>query len=64
MNKKPLATEIRLAFVLVPLMVVLTILSPRFLSLSNLSNVLWSICLIGILASGAIYPRITGGIDL
>jgi ribose transport system permease protein len=64
MNKKPLATELRLAFVLVPLMVVLTILSPRFLSLSNLSNVLWSVCLIGILASGAIYPRITGGIDL
>jgi ribose/xylose/arabinose/galactoside ABC-type transport system permease subunit len=50
--------------VLLPLMVVLTILSPRFLSLDNLSNVLWSICLIGILSSGAIYPRITGGIDL
>jgi ribose transport system permease protein len=64
MNRKPLATELRLALVLVPLMAVLTILSPRFLSLDNLSNVLWSICLIGILASGAIYPRITGGIDL
>jgi ribose transport system permease protein len=64
MNKKPLATEFRLLLVLVPLMAVLTILSPRFLSLDNLSNVLWSICLIGILASGAIYPRITGGIDL
>ena len=64
MNRKPLSTELRLLLVLLPLMAVLTILSPRFLSLDNLSNVLWSICLIGILSSGAIYPRITGGIDL
>jgi len=45
-------------------MAVLSILSPRFLTLDNLTNVVWSVCLIGILASGAIYPRITGGIDL
>jgi ribose transport system permease protein len=57
-------TELRLALVLLPLMVVLTLLSPRFLTLDNLTNVVWSICLIGILASGSIYPRITGGIDL
>ncbi len=64
MNKKPIATELRLAVVLVPLMVVLSVLSPRFLTLDNLTNVVWSVCLIGILSSGAIYPRITGGIDL
>jgi len=64
MKIKPLATEIRLLLVLAPLMAVLSILSPRFLTLDNLTNVVWSVCLIGILASGAIYPRITGGIDL
>ena len=56
--------ELRLVVVLVPLMVVLAFMSPRFLTLDNLTNVVWSICTIGILASGSIYPRITGGIDL
>lgn len=64
MKKLKITNEIRLGIVLIGLMVVLSIISPRFLSLSNLSNVIWSICIIGILASGAIYPRITGGIDL
>ncbi len=64
MSKKALPTEVRLLFVLIPLMVLLTIVSPRFLTLNNLSNVIWSICIIGILSAGAIYPRITGGIDL
>jgi ribose transport system permease protein len=64
MKTKPMATELRLLLVLLPLMAVLSLLSPRFLTLDNLTNVVWSVCLIGILASGAIYPRITGGIDL
>lgn len=64
MKIKPLSTDIRLLLVLLPLMAVLALLSPRFLTLDNLTNVVWSVCLIGILASGAIYPRITGGIDL
>jgi ribose transport system permease protein len=64
MKIKPLTQDIRLLLVLVPLMAVLSILSPRFLTLDNLTNVVWSVCLIGILSSGAIYPRITGGIDL
>lgn len=64
MAKKTIASELKLAAVLVPLMVVLTFLSPRFLTIDNLTNVIWSVCLIGILSSGAIYPRITGGIDL
>ncbi len=57
-------SEFRLAFILLVLMGVLTVISPRFLTFSNLTNVIWSVCFIGILSSGAIYPRITGGIDL
>lgn len=64
MMKKTLPTEVRLLFVLVPLMAALSLISPRFLTMDNLTNVIWSVCTIGILASGAIYPRITGGIDL
>lgn len=64
MKKLKITNEIRLGMVLLVLMVVLSLVSPQFLTLSNLSNVIWSICIIGILASGAIYPRITGGIDL
>jgi ribose/xylose/arabinose/galactoside ABC-type transport system permease subunit len=64
MNLDKLKTTLRLPAVLVALMAVLTIVSPRFLTISNLSNVLWSVCVISILASGAIYAPITGGIDL
>ncbi|HCM28996.1 MAG: hypothetical protein A2Z99_02040 [Treponema sp. GWB1_62_6] len=64
MNTKKLMEDFRLPLVLVLLMAALTLISPRFLTVANLSNVLWSICVIGILASGAIYAPITGGIDL
>ena len=64
MKKTTLPTEVRLLFVLVPLMAALSLISSRFLTMDNLTNVIWSVCTIGILASGAIYPRITGGIDL
>ena len=64
MKTKNLPPELKLGAVIVLLMVVLTIVSPRFLSVSNLTNVIWSVCLIGILGAGSIYPRITGGIDL
>ncbi|HTX74198.1 MAG TPA: ABC transporter permease [Rectinemataceae bacterium] len=64
MNMKRLKADLRLPLVLLLLMAVLTIVSPRFLTISNLSNVLWSVCVISILASGAIYAPITGGIDL
>ncbi len=64
MKRKSIPTELKLAGVLALLMAALSILSPRFLTLDNLTNVIWSVCLIGILSSGAIYPRITGGIDL
>ena len=64
MKNRNLPPELKLGAVLVLLMATLTIISPRFLSVSNLTNVIWSVCLIGILSAGAIYPRITGGIDL
>jgi len=64
MKTKNLPPELKLGAVIVLLMVVLTLVSPRFLSVSNLTNVIWSVCLIGILGAGSIYPRITGGIDL
>jgi ribose/xylose/arabinose/galactoside ABC-type transport system permease subunit len=42
----------------------LSFVSPRFLTIENLTNVLWSVCLIGIMASGTIYAPVTGGTDL
>ena len=56
--------ELRLFGVLLALMVALSIVSDRFLTVDNLTNVLWSVCLIGIMTTGAIYAPITGGIDL
>jgi len=54
----------RLFLILILMMAGLSLLSDRFLTLDNLTNVLWSVCLIGIMCSGAIYAPITGGIDL
>lgn len=59
-----LLAESRLFLILLALMVVLNFLSDRFLTADNLTNVLWSACLIGIMTTGAIYAPITGGIDL
>lgn len=56
--------DFRLFMILILMMVVLTFMSDRFLTLENLTNVLWSVCLIGIMSAGAIYAPITGGIDL
>lgn len=56
--------ELRLFGVLLGLMLVLSLISDRFLTVDNLTNVLWSVCLIGIMTTGAIYAPITGGIDL
>lgn len=64
MKRKNFPPELKLSGVIILLMAALTFISPRFLTVSNLTNVVWSVCIIGILSSGAIYPRITGGIDL
>ncbi len=59
-----LLVKFRLFGILLLLMLVLSFVSDRFLTVDNLTNVLWSVCLIGIMATGAIYAPITGGIDL
>ena len=59
-----LLMEMRLLLILFALMGVLSLLSDRFLTIGNLTNVLWSVCLIGIMSAGFIYAPITGGIDL
>ncbi len=63
-DMRRLLLDFRLFLILLLLMAVLTVVSDRFLTLENLTNVLWSVCLIGIMCSGAIYSPITGGIDL
>lgn len=51
--------------ILVVFMLVLTILRPgSFLTVGNLSNVLWSVSVYGIMVSGTIFVFLNGGIDL
>ncbi len=54
----------RLLFIVMAVGAVLAIIYPRFLTVGNLTNVLWSITVIAIMCTGAIYTPITGGIDL
>ena len=63
-NWRRLFLDLRLFWILLLLMALLSVASDRFLTIDNLTNVLWSICLIGIMTTGAIYAPITGGIDL
>ncbi|MBS1226885.1 MAG: ribose transport system permease protein RbsC [Proteobacteria bacterium] len=63
-NWRRLIVDFRLFGILLLMMVVLSFVSDRFLTVDNLTNVLWSVCLIGIMSVGAIYAPITGGIDL
>ncbi len=51
--------------ILLAFVVILAILRPKaFLSIGNISNVLWSVSVIGIMVSGTIYVFLLGGIDL
>ena len=51
--------------ILAVFMLVLTILRPSsFLTVGNLSNVLWSISVYGIMVCGTIFVFLIGGIDL
>jgi len=51
--------------ILVVFILVLTILKPKsFPTVGNISNVLWSISVVGILTSGTIFTLLLGGIDL
>ncbi len=51
--------------ILLLFIVILTIIRPNsFLTVNNISNVLWSISVVGILVSGSIFVMLLGGIDL
>lgn len=52
------------AFGLIAIVVVMSLLSPYFLTLTNLSNILTQIGAIGVMAVGETLVIITGGIDL
>src|SRR5512135_2861079 len=64
MSISSFVARFRLLIIVLTLGAVLSMMYPRFLTASNLSNVLWSICVIAIMCTGAIYAPITGGIDL
>lgn len=64
MTTKAFLARFRLLFIVLAVGAVLAIIYPRFLTASNLTNVLWSVCVIAIMCTGAIYTPITGGIDL
>jgi ribose transport system permease protein len=49
---------------LIVLIIIFTIATPRFLTITNLSSILLSTAVIGILAVGTTFVIITGGIDL
>lgn len=61
---RQLLADSRLFIVLLVMMAGLSLVSPRFLTIENLTNVLWSVCLIGIMSAGTIYAPVTGGTDL
>ncbi len=52
-------------FILLGFMLVLTAIAPdSFPTVANLSNVLWSVSVVGIMVSGSIFAILVGGIDL
>lgn len=53
-----------LVLILVALMILATILSPKFLTYKNLFNILRQISILGVLAVGMTFVIISNGIDL
>lgn len=52
-------------FILLAFMLILTVIAPQsFPTVANLSNVLWSVSVVGIMVSGSIFAILVGGIDL
>ena len=51
-NWRRLMVDFRLFGILLLMMLVLSLISDRFLTVDNLTNVLWSVCLTGIMALG------------
>ena len=65
MKKKIPMEKYSRILILLLFIVVLTIIRPKsFPTVNNISNVLWSISVVGILVSGSIFVMLLGGIDL
>lgn len=65
MNIRIMMQKYSKIFILILFVAVLTIIRPHsFPTVNNLSNVLWSISVVGILVSGSIFVMLLGGIDL
>ena len=63
-SKIPMEKYSRILILLL-FIVVLTVIRPKsFPTVNNISNVLWSISVVGILVSGSIFVMLLGGIDL
>ncbi|MDD7593124.1 MAG: ribose ABC transporter permease [Peptoniphilaceae bacterium] len=63
-QKKTLPKIVQPLLVLVGLIVILSVLSPSFLTMSNLMNVLRQVSVNGMIAAGLTLVILTGGIDL
>ena len=61
---KGVVADYGILFVVIGLIVILTTLTDKFLSLNNLMNVLRQISMIAIIAVGAFYTMVAGGIDI
>lgn len=64
LSRRNIPEETSLLFILLAFGVVLTILSPYFLTFDNLVNVIMQISVTGITAIGMTYVMLSGGIDL
>jgi Ribose/xylose/arabinose/galactoside ABC-type transport systems, permease components len=65
MKGKKIAKQYSKLIILLAFVVVLSILKPKsFPTVGNISNVLWSISVVGILTAGTIFTLLLGGIDL
>lgn len=65
MKKKFSVEKYSRILILLLFIIVLTIIRPKsFPTVNNISNVLWSISVVGILVSGSIFVMLLGGIDL
>lgn len=65
MKKKIPMEKYSRILILLLFIVVLTVIRPKsFPTVNNISNVLWSISIVGILVSGSIFVMLLGGIDL
>lgn len=61
---KQFIKEYRLLFIILIFSITLSIISPYFLSINNILNILWNVSVVGIMSVGMTFVILTGGIDL